>query len=1065
MGFSSPLNVRVHGYGALRQPEVLDDSYIDDLPLTPAIITESGIYFYAVGPVGYTGVLNNRLVPTVNPFTTHGYYYLTESSEDVNIPTTGQPQVNGTVSTRYNAVVHHKSELFNPGQTGHELMGEDFLTQPTRSLNFSLPGAIAGSQAWMECTFYTKNPQSSRLVISVNDKALTYTSSDDIRPENEHYTHALKTTTRKNFDVDSDKARVTINHSRTGNGSLARLGHVAINYERELQLTDGQLDFHLYSGAYQLSGCSDATIVWDVTDPMDIKRVDSPVNDGKISITVPSNTMSHFVAWNPGAKLPVPTSAGPVTNQDIHSQPVPDMVIFTHADWSAQARRVAQLHEESDDSLRVLIVEPQQLYNEFSSGAPDAQAIRKLLKMFYDRSTPGAKHRLRYLLIMGRSTYDNRRITSNIAALPYPTLPCWQSDNSLSDNTSFTTDDMFTLLLDGAGANPARDHQCIAVGRMPVTSLSDARTVVDKLVSYVTTPVNTAWKNKAIIVADDENQAKFMMHSDWLVNSAMESSGGSDIMYNKVYIDAYQQQNSTYPQARADMFRLLSEGAALWTFAGHANPTSWTGNGLMTYNDINNLYIKHYPWVIAATCDFLRWDARDISAAEILYRMPQSGIIAALSATRPATIDANGDFLNNLGKHIFRLDDSGRYLPIGEIYRCSKNNSAGNGTWNNGNKLRYVLMGDPAMRLCTPSRRVAVDSVNHKPIDGDEQIIIQARQLVKVTGRVLDNDGTQLDDLKGQLYVTLYDAEYSTTSHGYGEGEEYAFDQQGKRLHTSIHPITDGRFEIEIPMPSEIADNFRPAALDLYAVSDDGSRDAMGVERRIYVYGTDLEAADDDTPPTIDEMYLNHPSAAGQAVNDTPVLVAHVSDNRAVNLSSSGIGHQMLITLDDKRTLTDVPLYYTPSSDGTPSGSISYPLPKLTAGVHTVTLRVWDTSENAVERSLEFEVNPDARPVLYDLWVDANPARTETNFYLSHDRPNALAQLTVEVFNLMGQRVWNTTVSGIGSHDDPYPVHWNLTDNAGRRLTRGIYLYRGSVTDEQGQTSSTTTRRIAITAP
>lgn len=45
-----------------------------------------------------------------------------------------------------------------------------------------------------------------------------------------------------------------------------------------------------------------------------------------------------------------------------------------------------------------------------------------------------------------------------------------------------------------------------------------------------------------------------------------------------------------------------------------------------------------------------------------------------------------------------------------------------------------------------------------------------------------------------------------------------------------------------------------------------------------------------------------------------------------------------------------------------------------------------------------------------------------------------------------------------------YPVKWNLTDNAGRRVPRGIYLYRASI-NADGQQSETVTHRIAVTAP
>ena len=86
-----------------------------------------------------------------------------------------------------------------------------------------------------------------------------------------------------------------------------------------------------------------------------------------------------------------------------------------------------------------------------------------------------------------------------------------------------------------------------------------------------------------------------------------------------------------------------------------------------------------------------------------------------------------------------------------------------------------------------------------------------------------------------------------------------------------------------------------------------------------------------------------------------------------------------------------------------------------------------------------------------------------TNFYLTHDRPDALITVAIEVFDLLGRPVWTSTMTGMSDTLRSFPVTWNLTDRAGRRVNRGIYLYRASITDPEGHTSATETRRIAVT--
>ena len=1074
MGFNDPMRVRVYGYGASRLPDRLDrDSYIDDLPMVQSKNTSAGVYFYATGPVSHPLVSGSQFSIEINPYTTLGYYFLTESDTPLrDIPSS--PGINAEVTTSYQECIYHKREIFSAGETGHKLLGEDFLTQRTQSFTFNTPGRVAGSKAWLECSFWANSSSSSRIVLSVNDNALTYTSSDNIAGNSDHYRHAYTTVTRKTFDLNGDKARITVSYSPTAVPSMARLDYLIMNYERRLELSAGSASFQLVSKGGSLSGASAATHLWDVTDPLDIKSPESTLDSSTLQWHPITEGLRRYVAWQEGATLPSPVMVERIDNQDLHAQPVPDMVIFTHRDWRSQAERVATLHRDSEtDPLNVLVVDQQEVFNEFSSGSPDANALRYLLKMFWDRSSsiPGdnGSHRLRYALIMGRSTYDNRRITPVISSLSYPTVPGWQTESSDHDNTSFTTDDIYALLSDDAGGSASAmgsGYQCIAVGRMPVVSLNDARNVVDKLYAYVNTPVNSSWKNRALMIADDENGGVFMTDTEKMIANALSVPGSERIIWDKVYIDAYEKQNSTYPGARTDMFRALTEGVMWWNFAGHANPTSWTGDGLMTYTDINNLYLKHFPFVVAATCDFVRWDASTISAAEILYRSEGSGIIGAFSATRPVFIGDNGMLMSQMGYHMFALDSEGRNLPVGEIMRRTKNGSAGSDTWSNENKLRYVFLGDPAMRLCIPVNRVSLDAIDGSAPSLENQTTMMASGDVTLEGSVTDTDGNTINDFNGKLFLTLYDAEHSTTSNGNGkEGEQVTFEQHGDRLQAQIDTIINGRYKVNLIMPSEIANNFRPATLNMYAVSDDG-RDATGVNSDFYVYGTDENSVADNQPPVIEAFYLNHSSFnSGDDVNNTPIVIAEIRDNRSINLSSAGIGHQMLLTIDG-RSLTDTPLYYTPYSDGTPGGTLVYQLGELGKGHHELRLRVWDTSGNSTSATIDFNVIPGLSPFIHDIYATPNPAQTQTSFYISHDRPDSRITVNIEVFNMLGKQIWTTSINGMSDTLRPVPVNWDLTDNAGHRVPRGIYLYRASITSAaDGITSATKTKRIAVTAP
>lgn len=451
-----------------------------------------------------------------------------------------------------------------------------------------------------------------------------------------------------------------------------------------------------------------------------------------------------------------------------------------------------------------------------------------------------------------------------------------------------------------------------------------------------------------------------------------------------------------------------------------------------------------------------------------MFHEPNGGAIAMISATRPVYISDNAMFTRAIGRSIQARDSEGRIQRLGDIYRNAKNNitnDAGDHR-SNPNRLRYVLMGDPAMKVPTPSNVVRLDAIDGVPVNSETQVTLKALQQAELTGSVLHPDGSLISDFNGSIQVSIYDAERSTTTKGVREGNvKVTFEQHGDKLFAGTAKVTGGQFTLKVSMPGEVADNFRPASINMFAMSDGGATQAVGVNSDFYVYGFDDTAAADNEPPVIESMVLNHETFTnGSEVNSSPMLLANIRDNVGINLSAAGIGHQMTVILDGKRTFNDVSLYYTPATDGSPSGEIRYPLADLSDGNHTLTLRVWDTASNSATRDIEFFVNSSAAPTLFDVYTDVNPASTEVKFFIRHNRPDALLSATITVYDMLGHPLWTTTSKGPSDMFVTAPVSWDLTDSSGRRLPRGIYLYRAVITSDNGDSYDSATRRLAVTA-
>lgn len=1068
-GFKDPMAVRVYGHGGKRMDDLLSEAnYPGDLPLLQTHNSAEGVVFYGTGPGEW---VRHKLVSATqeppywnpNPYTTAGYYFVTENAEvplrEIDKADAGSPQ---TPVTSFLHRMQHKTELTSPGYAGPLLVGEDFRYTRKRSFAFDTPDLVEGDDNLQMCVSMnvetTKN--NAYINLSVNGEALPRHNNDRISKATDlRYGHGKLDFDTRKTTVAAGTKKITIGVeleiSETPN--LAALNLISIAYLRKLDLgTAGYLDFWLKAASVQLGG-SDGAIVWDVTTPSDIRAVEHDKGVWHRGLW----SERHYAAWRPGSRIPAPKTEGWINNQNLHGDEPADMVIVSPALFLEQARRIAQYHSEID-TLRILVVEDNEVYNEFSSGSPEAGGLRNFFKMHYDRAQAAGRN-FRYALLLGRLSCDYRRVTP--WAPDYPLIPAWTPRDmsaSLHDNMGYFTDDFAGMLSDNSGNDFNRAHISIAIGRMPVTDNLSLRNVVDKTVEYIEASRKSAWKHRFLFVADDGDRFQHLDAAEKTVNAFANRSGQNQFV-RKVYLHAFEKVGNVNQGAKDRQNQALEEGVVWWNFNGHASSTGWTADGILTYSDINNMYLRHLPFIAAFTCDFLRMDSPSISGAEIMYTERYGGCIGVLSALRPVYISNNDDLSAAVGRALARRGLDNTLLTPGEICRLAKNDLTRDDT----NRLRYFMVGDPALPLAMPSNLVRVDSVNNVPLGPDTPGEFMALQRATMSGSVTDPMGNVLTDFNGTITVDLYDADLTTSVKNVDDNGNETwrnFEEYGSRIFSGSTEVKAGKFTVRMAMPLEISQNYRPATLSMFAWTEEGS-EAVGLCRDIYAYGYDETAPADTIPPVIEHFFLNHSSFTdGALVNSEPMIIAGVRDETGLNLSTSGIGHQMTAILDGNRTFSDISTFFTPATDGSASGTIAYPMPELTKGSHTLALRIWDTSGNSAISEINFQVNPDQTPKIYDVYTDANPARDVANFYLSHDQPDRMLTVTVEVFNLAGSPVWSGTVTGKSDMFLTVPVSWDLTDRAGHRVNRGIYLYRASITAD-GNSYTTASRRLAVGAP
>lgn len=1065
-GISDPSRMSMHGYGGGRIPDELSAvTYVDDLPPVCVHATEKGVYFYAVGPVGWE-MAGGALQRVRNPFSDRGYYFITSTAGTPTRPAhRGAPGCGENPATDFLCPLLHEQDLAPIGDMGHDFYGEDFRTQPTCTFSFGLAGRREGTAVRLRTALAVNSTSASSVEISADGSPLGPARTVRATPQY-HSGSGMVASYVLAPDAVGERIAITYRFRPTGQVKDARLDYIELNYTRAIALGDGgELQFSARQADVRLDGAGADTHVWDVTDPADVAEVSAAFDGGSLEWTMPSDSMRRYAAWNEDAKLPCPERVGVVANQNLHQLPdvSPDMVIITVPQWVGEASRLARIRRGGSAPVESVVVSADEIYNEFSSGVPDVNALRRYLKMVYDRGL-AAGHPLRYALLLGRPTFDNRGIATDRRDMAV-TLPTWQTDEALAEERSYTSDDIFAMLDDGSGADFRNDRLAIAVGRIPARTTAELRSYIDKLESYTGTIPDGEWCNRVIVVADDGDSGAHAVQSENFCGRVVEN--GLTMLFDKVYIDAYDVTGGVSEEGRRRMYRYLDEGGVWWHYTGHGTQYQLTAEKLITPSDIGTLSPRHLPVLCAVTCSFLRWDGKEPSGGERLALSADGGVIAAISATRRTFIEENAVFNDAIGRFAFTPDASGALPAVGDILQRAKNHLTSTSPSAEG-RFRYVLLGDPSMPMAVPALRIAVESVDGEEISSDSQPVLAARQKAVVGCVVTDASGNPVDDFEGYVHVTLYDADRSTTTNGRpvagSEGRQVTFDEHGDRLCVERDTVIGGRFTVEIDMPSEISDNFRPATLNMAAVSP--SSHASAVFRNLYINGTDNSTPGDTLAPVVESIWLNREDFRnGATVNPTPMLVARVSDNTAISLATSGIGNVMTIRIDGSRTLGDVSSYYTPEASATGcAGTIAYPLPQMPEGAHTLELKVCDTSGNATYASVNFYVSENAAPEIIRIYTDANPASTQARFYITHDRPDTPLNLDMEIYDMRGRRVWtarHTWRSGVAATP---ALTWNLCDTGGHRVERGIYIYRAVITDAQNRASRPVAGRLAVTS-
>ena len=826
---------------------------------------------------------------------------------------------------------------------------------------------------------------------------------------------------------------------------IGYLNFVGVQAIRNLKLYGNQTIFRSLESLknliskFTLNESSTNLKIWDISNPQIPQNQIYISQNQKLSFGVSTSTLKEFIIFN-NTNFLEPISTQKINNQNLQNLEVPDLVIVTSEILRKQANRLAEFRRQNDN-LTVQVVSTQEVYNEFSSGKQDITAIRDFMKFLHDRNPL----KMKYLLLFGDACYDYKKRVNVVDDLTKEIyIPTYESRESLHPIYSFSSDDYFGFLEDNEGEWRETDggnHTLeIGIGRLPVKSIQEAKNVVDKLI-YYSSSKNTLgdWRSKIAFVADNGDGNIHQEDAD--VFAKKINLQHPDYQTNKIYVDAFPLIVSPgiqrSPEAKKSLIKTLQRGVLIMNYNGHGSEEGLTDEQILRISDIQGFTnYNNMPLMLTATCQFGRFDdPNQVSGAELAILNPNGGAIALLTTTRPVfqntNVIVNQAFYESVFKPI-----NGKMPRLGDVMIYTKNNSFSRLIKGVVNR-NFSLLGDPSMRLLYPDNEVVITKINNKNVTKNDTL--KALSKVNLEGEI-KLFGTQIKakDFNGVAQIKVYDKVKNLQTLG-SVGGKFAYQQYQNLLFEGQVKVQNGSFNGTFIVPKDINYQYGEGKIFVYAQTTDATIDAIGSSKPI-IGGASNENSPDNQPPKI-KLFLNDESFVenGQT-NENPIFIAKLSDENGLNLATDGLGHEMILTIDDTAKVV-MNQYFTNKLDDYKGGEIRYNLRNLPEGQHQLKLKVWDTYNNSAESSLQFSVTSNKDNTLNNVFCYPNPFNQTTNFSFEHERVGDDFDITIEIYDSYGRLIkqFNENAYKINSPYDK--ISWNISEDFIPIVT-GNYFYR-----------------------
>ncbi len=413
------------------------------------------------------------------------------------------------------------------------------------------------------------------------------------------------------------------------------------------------------------------------------------------------NRTLWFTGANGFLSVPEVTKAASIDDSALSVQDIDFVIIADESLMGAQLNRFVALQQDLGRATKV--ISAQDIYAHYSDGIELPSAIARFLREAAVGTSSNEPSPYEYVLLVGGHTYNYLGFNVSDEERPINMIPSFYRNGKQTINRQIPTAVPF-VDFNGDGA-PER-----AIGRWPVRDTEQLKKVVDKTIAWHQNGSNKNNQRALLIAQKDEPLNQFTAGLE-RINEAIGSESNpwqpsNKLLVSEILADNEIPADQKISYARDQLVDGFNQGPALAVYNGHASPTTWGRENLLTTSVVDRFTNHQSPTlVLPLACYTTYYETPSVkSLSERLFSDNAAG---AVGLSGPALLSYSSEN-ERFAKQVLTLMTR-QGLSLGTAVLHAKRAIHGTGDRRQTVIYNWVTLSDPTLDFGLPVEIPAIE--------------------------------------------------------------------------------------------------------------------------------------------------------------------------------------------------------------------------------------------------------------------------------------------------------------------------------------------------------------------